>query len=294
MVALADSFDVVQPEFSPDGLLMVAGRGKRSTTIRRVVTNTFDPALAPVSEQKIIANYPDTTFAENGVDPILAPRLSPDGTRLALKSKQVWAARRNMNLPPKITQVGTQGVVDSTAKVSINAVRGLPTTITVSSTDPEGDTITYSAYFLADGMSFSSSTHTLSWTPAAAVGSIFYVKFVVTTPSGGVDAIIVVLTVTSGLQPAPWRMAASGLQPDGPNPTSGRFAMNTPFVRGLGATLSVFDLTGRRIAVVHGKSGSRLLWEGKDVAGTPVAPGIYLYRSEVGLQRLEGKVVVVR
>ena len=51
-------------------------------------------------------------------------------------------------------------------------------------TDPEADAITYSAYFLADGMSFSPSTHTLSWTPSAPVGSTFYVKFAVTTPSG--------------------------------------------------------------------------------------------------------------
>ena len=89
-------------------------------------------------------------------------------------------------------------------------------------------------------------------------------------------------------------MAASGLQPDGPNPTSGRFAMSTAFFQGVSATLSVFDLTGRRVAMVHGKAGSRLVWEGKNFGGTLVAPGVYLYRSEVGLQRHEGKVVVVR
>ena len=67
-----------------------------------------------------------------------------------------------MNLPPRITQVGTQGVADTSATTpTINAVRGLPTTVQVLSTDPENDAITCSAYFLQDGMSFSPSTCTL-------------------------------------------------------------------------------------------------------------------------------------
>ena len=70
--------------------------------------------------------------------------------------------------------------------------------------------------------------------------------------------------------------------------------MTAPLVRGLAATLSVFDLSGRRVAVVRGRSGSQLVWDGKDGAGRLASPGLYLYRMEVGKQRRDGRVVVLR
>ena len=82
--------------------------------------------------------------------------------------------------------------------------------------------------------------------------------------------------------------------PDEPNPTRGRFALTAPLVRGLAATLSVFDQSGRRVAMVRGRSGSQLVWDGKDGAGRLASPGLYLYRMEVGKQRRDGRVVVLR
>ncbi len=250
----------------------------------------MDPALAV---PKPILNYPDTAFAIHGLHPVLSPRISPDGTRLALRSRQIWAARRNMNLPPQITQVGSQGVVDSTARVFINAAQGLPSTITVTSTDPEGDAIFCTAFFLQDAMTFNPATCTLNWTPSAPVGTTFYVKFQVTTASGGTDAIIAVLTVVPSLRPSLAREAPGTELRDGPNPTRGRFAITPPIVRGA-ASLTVFDLSGRRVAVIRRPSGTPLVWEGTDGAGAAVAPGIYLYRVEAGRYRQEGKVVIVR
>ena len=81
---------------------------------------------------------------------------------------------------------------------------------------------------------------------------------------------------------------------NGPNPTRGRFALTAPLVSGASASLSVFDVSGRRVAIVRGPSGSELVWEGKTQDGTPVGPGIYLYRLEVAKLRQEGKIVVVR
>lgn len=93
-VAPPDTFDAVQPALSPDGAVLVAGHGKRSRLVRNVVTHTLDPTLTSPTSAKLIPNFPDTAFADKGDFPILSPRLSPDGTRLALGSKQVWAARR--------------------------------------------------------------------------------------------------------------------------------------------------------------------------------------------------------
>jgi hypothetical protein len=95
---------------------------------------------------------------------------------------------------------------------------------------------------------------------------------------------------------APPRLAeaVSGEEGPGPNPTTGRFVLLAPFVRGMRARLSIFDVRGRRVAVVEGLSQSHLVWDGKDLAGSLVGPGIYLYRLEVGKVRQQGRIVVVR
>ena len=65
-------------------------------------------------------------------------------------------------------------------------------------------------------------------------------------------------------------------------------------VRGVDALLSVFDLNGRKIAVVRGTSGSRLVWNGRNAVGDLVSPGVYLYRLQVERHRRDGKIVVLR
>ena len=293
------SYEATTPAYSPDGRIVLAGIGP-SGTADSVVTHTIDTTLTSKKPIKS-PSYADTALAVQGVFPILSPRLSPDGTRLTLGANQVWAVRRNMSLPPRITKVGSQGVVDSTAKITISAARGLPTTVQVLSTDPESDPITCSAYFLQDGMTFNPSNCTLSWTPTVPVNTILYVKFQVATntwpkESGGSDQIIVAFNVTSSSQPQSAILARTdaAAPPDGPNPTSGRFALTSPTIRGATATMAMFDLSGRRVATVRGPAGSQLVWDGKDRGGSPAAPGIYLYRMVAGRHRQEGKVVVVR
>ncbi len=287
--------DAATPAFSPDNLIVTMGVGTHSQTILDVVTRTLDPALVT---PKPIANYPDTAFAIHGLHPVLSPKISPDGTRLGLRSRQIWAARRNMNLPPRFTQVEGQSVHDTTAMYSINAIVGQTRTITVTATDPESDQVTYMASFLEPGMTFDPGTRTLTWpnVPGPA-GNKYYVKFWVTTTSGGTDAIIVEIVTVAGLSAAarPEPEAAEGRrEPDGPNPTRGPFRLTSLHVPGITANLSIFDVTGRRVAVVRGPSGSQLVWQGKDQSDVPVRAGVYLYRMEVGRQRQEGKIVVVR
>ena len=63
---------------------------------------------------------------------------------------------------------------------------------------------------------------------------------------------------------------------------------------GIPATLEILDISGRKVATVRGPSGSQLVWDGRDRAGRLAAPGIYLYRMEVGKYLKEGRVVVLR
>jgi len=61
------------------------------------------------------------------------------------------------------------------------------------------------------------------------------------------------------------------------------------------AQLAVFDLSGRRVALILGRGGSTLVWDGRDErTRSPACSGIYFYRLEAGDYRREGKIAVVR
>lgn len=287
------------PGWSADGLIITAGLGTQSETVLDTRTHTLDPSLSPT---KPILNYPDTAFAIASVHPVLSPRISPDGTRLVLASRQVWAARRNMNLPPAFNSVsspfeGTRTIPDTAATMSFRFDPFEVSNVTVTATDPEGDALTYRANFLESWMTWNPVTRTLSGVPpSGSIGDIFYVKFWVTTPSGGTDSFIGVITVASTLGPAGLAPTANAQEEHGrPKLVDGQFSIESPTGSGLRASLSIFDLAGRRIALVTGESGTTLTWDGRDVrSGSPAAPGIYFYRMEAGSHRREGKLAVIR
>jgi hypothetical protein len=284
--------DAATPAYSPDSLIVLAGVGTHSSTVRDVITNTLDPGL---STKTRVSNYPDTSFAVEGLDPVLSPRLSPDGTRLAVRSRQLWAVRRNMSLPPQFTQVGTQGVADSTATVLINVKVGLQSSITVSASDPESDALTYAAYFLQAGMTFDAPARTLTWTPPGPVGKTYVVKFLVTTASGGTDAILALLTTVSALGPSAARPAGEAYVAKAwPNPTHEGLTLTTPTRPGATVELTVFDLGGRRVATIRGPASGTVIWNGISADGRPAKGGLYLYRLEIGTERHEGKFALVR
>ena len=291
----ASGKDAATPTYSPDGAIVLFGFGTHDTGSnppRDVTVRTLDPAQSPLHP---IANYDDSTHAVQGPDPVLSPRLSPDGTRLALRSKQIWAVRRNMNQPPQFIRVGTQSVADSTTYVSINAKVGLQSTIADSAADPEFDALTYAAYFLQAGMSFDPTTATLTWTPPdSTLGKSYTVRFEVTTPSGGTDAILGILSVVSAAPQFSATRSNAGADAAGPNPTRGEFSIASPAMPGVTAELTIFDLLGRRIATVRGPAGARLRWSGLKDDGALAPEGMYLYRMEVRGARRVGKLALIR
>jgi hypothetical protein len=299
--ASPDIFDAVQPTSSPDGMILTLGYGKKDPLERNVATHTLNPAIASPEAGKLIPNYTDTTFAQKGDFPLLSPHLSPDGTRLALGSKQVWAARRNMNLPPaftswSLTEQGTHSISDTAATVGMLFDIGLANELTVSATDPEGDALTYHASFFPAWMSWNPGTRTLSGDPPPnTLGKTYYVKFWVTTPSGGTDSFIAVITVAITLGPSTLRRPTDEHRSieRSPNPTRGTFIVSAPAGSGR-ARLSIFDLAGRLVAKVDGPLGRPLVWEGKDRSGARAPSGVYLWRLEADHRSQEGRVVVVR
>ncbi len=287
----------VAPHYAPDGQIVVAGFGKVATSPVPAATLDATSATAPGA----VINYPAYKYST-----FLSPTVSPDGTRLAelaldpavpnALTPQVWAARRNMSLPPQFTNIGSHAVADSTPVVSDSPYVGDSLNFTVSATDPEGDPLNYQAFFLQAGMSFAPSTRTFAWRVPGPAGTTYYVKFMVTTPSGGTDVVLDKFAVQACCGPhAPTPAGAIALERvEGPNPTTGQFAAWTGFQPGVTASLSIFDVAGRRVAFVRAPAGRRLVWDGNGTSGSRAPAGIYLYRVEVGTARREGRVVVMR
>jgi hypothetical protein len=92
---------------------------------------------------------------------------------------------------------------------------------------------------------------------------------------------------------SPASVREAGVVAIGPNPGRGRISLATPAVPAATAHLSVFDLRGRRVAVLQGPAGSPLVWEGRDETGTRVGSGVYFYRLDVAGIHRQGKVVVM-
>jgi hypothetical protein len=287
----------VQPALTPDGEVLVMGFGERDDLVRNVITHTLDPDLGAASVSHAIANYPDTLFADKTDFPILSPRLSPDGSRLALGSKQLWAARRNMNSPPRFISVtatgaGTQTIPDTATTMNFTFDPHATSTITVDAIDPESDPLTYLASFLQNWMDWDPVTRTLTGTPTPfAYGKTFHVKFWVVSPSGGADAFIAIIKVAPTFGTAA-RQSVEGAKPL-PAP-QGMLAVRAPDSPAGVATLSIFDISGRRVARIRGRGGEVLVWDGAGPAGGRVQTGIYLWRLEAGAHRSQGRLAVVR
>lgn len=84
-----------------------------------------------------------------------------------------------------------------------------------------------------------------------------------------------------------------------PNPGTGRFAfhLNVGVPGAPDAAFEVFDLRGRRVAVIAadgGQAGWAAAWDGRDGDGHPVPAGTYLVRPRAGGPQAAARVTVVR
>ncbi len=110
------------------------------------------------------------------------------------------------------------------------------------------------------------------------------------------------LPLVTGTQVHVRRLASTALAlalaPNYPNPFNGAtlipFAVPTPAQ----VRLSVFTLTGQRVADLanghHAAGRFEVAWNGQDLSGHPVASGVYLYRLELGSEVLTRKLLLLR
>ena len=84
------------------------------------------------------------------------------------------------------------------------------------------------------------------------------------------------LLVSGGLGSSPVRFLSSDL------------AHRTP------SKVAIYDVQGRLVRTLEGLEQGALTWNRQDARGNPVAPGIYLYRAELGLEVVRGKLALTR
>ena len=73
---------------------------------------------------------------------------------------------------------------------------GVALTFTISATDPDNDRLTYAAYSLPIGASFSATAHTFAWTPSYSQSGTYNIRFRITDTIGLYAEEIVTVTVT--------------------------------------------------------------------------------------------------
>jgi hypothetical protein len=102
----------------------------------------------------------------------------------------------------------------------------------------------------------------------------------------------VVTAVPEPAAPAALRLAAA------PNPSRGAVALTIELPRAADVTLEVFDLAGRRAALVHqgplGAGRHALAWDGRGPGGAEAAPGVYLARLQAGATATSARLVRLR
>jgi hypothetical protein len=109
-----------------------------------------------------------------------------------------------------------------------------------------------------------------------------------------VDVVVYPFSELLGVRTEPVGRAPTSLQLS-PNPFSSTLRVSaSPSPVGELATLSIFDLTGRRVGRMSGDSRAAFEWRGLDAEGHPLPAGVYLYRWETADVVLFGRSLLVR
>jgi hypothetical protein len=136
---------------------------------------TFTPATrtftwTPTSGQ--VGSYPDVLFSVTDSE--------------LTDSENITITVNNVNVPPVLASIGNKTVTE-----------GQSLQFTISATDPDGDSLTYSASNLPTGASFNGTSRAFSWTPdSTQAGSYQNVHFEV-TDGVLVDSENITITVNS-------------------------------------------------------------------------------------------------
>ncbi len=129
-----------------------------------------------------------------------------------------------------------------------------------------------------------------------AIGS--YETTLAINTSAGPLLVPVMLIVNSDGTAADAAPAALALGQNYPNPFNPTTAISFGLPAPAAVRLTIFDVSGREVTTLaEGEFPAgwhNLQWDGRDSAGAAVATGVYLYRLEVGAERIQRKMLLVK
>ena len=99
-------------------------------------------------------------------------------------SETINIAVNNKNRAPVLTPIGNKNVDDNATL-----------TFSISATDADGDSLTYSTSTLPTGAAFNASSKTFSWTPTYSQSASYQITFSVNDGFGGLDSETITVTV---------------------------------------------------------------------------------------------------
>jgi hypothetical protein len=124
------------------------------------------------------------TYAQSGSYPVTFTA-TDNGTPVQSASETITITVTNVNRAPVLAAIGNKSVAE-------NALL----TFTISATDADGDTITYSATGLPTGATFDAATRTFSWTPGYTQAGSYPVTFTATDNGSPVQSASETITIT--------------------------------------------------------------------------------------------------
>jgi probable HAF family extracellular repeat protein len=133
-------------------------------------------------------------------------------------------------------------------------------------------------------------------TNAVAINDAGWIAGSATAPSGQTRAVVLAPSEPiAAVAPSAAREVALSAWP---NPARGPVDVRFSLSRGARTRIAVYDIHGRRVAELADGAFSAgthaVRWDGRDAAGQPVAPGLYLVRAASGAEATQAKVVIER
>jgi hypothetical protein len=200
-----------------------------------------------------------------------------------------------------ITAVASDGLLADTAKATVTVnrkpvnvsrtpsnpttiSRNVPTTFTVTASDPDGNTLTFT--WKVNGVAEATTGNSLAKTFTDAHNTPKTVVAIFADPGGLKDSTTWSFTITpvEGNEAIPTDYALGQNYPNPFNPST-RISFSLP--RETPVTLEVYNMLGVKIrTLMAGQTKSAgfytISWDGKDDAGNVMSSGIYLYRVSAG------------
>jgi len=122
--------------------------------------------------------------------------VTDDGTPIELDMELITITVGDVNRAPVISNISSQTILETELL-----------TLTLSATDPDGDSITFSATNTPAGSTFNPTTGVFSWTPTLSDEGVYVATFIATDNGTPVESVAIDVVITVGDNPTPTEQA---------------------------------------------------------------------------------------